>query len=221
MRTFTLTALAAALALAPALAMAAPPGVATADSAHSSAAATATPGAPPAVAADDAGHSTGAIARGDQVPVGMAQLPDTEIPPPDQGFLSRTSQLDREIQILERQAKIADLQKKIAGADTPAPPPTPTLVSTPPADLGGKGATTTAVSSAVVAPPAHKAPKSLRLVGVAEIGRAAQATIIDRGIPVQVQVGSALPSGWRVVAITSTSATLARGRARRSLTIGD
>lgn len=214
MRTFTFTALAAALAFAPALAMAAPPPP-SAPVAPSPAAPAPTPPPTALPSATAAGH--GAAPGAAPAPAAAA-----EVSVPDKGFLSRTSELDRQIQILERKAKIADLQKKIDGSDTHAVASAPAaLISTPPTNLAGTGTTTTPVSTAVVAPPAPKAPKSLRLVGVAEIGTAAQATIVDNGIPVQVQVGSVLPSGWHVTNITSTGATLARGRAHRSLAIGD
>lgn len=142
------------------------------------------------------------------------------VPAMDESHLARRDALDYQIEILERQAKIADLRKKIAGDSAPVALPSmaSALVSAPTFPAAG-GAHTTPVSTAVVGQSGSS--KSLRLVGVVEVGRAAQATIVDNGIPVKVRVGSDLPSGWRVVSITSTSATLARGRAHRHLSIGE
>lgn len=190
MRTFTITALAAALAFAPAFAFAAPP-----------APASSAPGAP---------------AAGTSLATRPAAV---DITPADSGILRQRDNLDNQIEILERQAKIAELQKKISDASA-APvvvaPAAPLVV--PPTNLASSS--TVAVSSAILDNPAHVDPPALRLVGLVVVGDAAQATILDHGVPFKAREGTQLPSGWRVTAITTSGATIVKGHARRHLSVG-
>lgn len=186
--------------------------------------------APLAIAQTPATHppvTTNAPLSGAPVAGGHAALPiapagtavtSTPLSPQDAAFLSQTSDLQRQVQVLTLQARIADLQKKINDAEHPPAPTAPEpLISEPPRPVSGSAATV--VSSVHI--PDHRAPASLRLVGVMEIGRAKQATIIDHGVPVRASVGSPLPSGWQVESIDSTAVVLVRGRAHRRLAIGD
>lgn len=148
-----------------------------------------------------------------------AATPSVPVPSGDLDYLSERSRLSEQVQILELKAKIADLQKKINGDTGSSEVPAAVSLPVPPVPMSSSP-----VASIKV--PVHpvtqtKTTESAHLIGVVRIGTSSRAVVSENGSNYKVGVGSALPSGWHVSAITSASVSMVRGRAHRTLLLGE
>jgi type IV pilus biogenesis protein PilP len=177
--------------------------------------------APPPPGWNPAAHAAPpAVASTAAKPADVQAAPPAAIPSADASYMSERARLSEQVQILELKAKISDLRKKINGDADPASAAPPSVsLPVPPAPMSSA---TVASIKIPVRPAAPARPvESTHLIGVVRIGESSRAVISENGSNYKVGLGSALPSGWRVAAITSATVTLARGRAHRTLVLGE
>lgn len=184
-----------------------------------------TPVPPPAPAAVAAANKTPAVS----LPTAGAVEPPASVPvvsESDASFMKQQSSLTKEVRILKLQAQVADLQKSIAdskkstGAPVSAAPSPTAPVSLSAAAAQPISSITLPVDNGASRPSRHHVEHGLSLAGVVVVGARGQATIVDDGVSYDVNVGSVLPSGWRVNSIAADHVEVARGGVRRSLRIG-
>ncbi|HEU0197450.1 MAG TPA: hypothetical protein VFQ88_09590 [Nevskiaceae bacterium] len=155
-----------------------------------------------------------------------AQISSVSAPPPihlslpaivSPDFLATLTAAQAQAALLQQELTNAKLKAAIAkvNAPPPAPAPAPTL---PPQMLANAihGRQSTTVALPMLGGGASSGPS---LVGTAVQGDRRVATFSNDGTSVNATTGSVLPSGWTVTSITSTAATLTKGRAVKHLSL--
>lgn len=171
--------------------------------------------AAPASAAAAPAPSTGAKPAAE-----TQNTPATTLPLADTGYMSERARLSEQVQVLELKAKISDLQKKINGdAGQSSTAPQSLSLPVPPSPISSSPVASIKIPVRPVTPA--KPVESTHLIGVVRIGESSRAVISENGVNYKVGLGSTLPSGWRVAGITSATVILARGRAHRTVLLGE
>jgi len=137
--------------------------------------------------------------------VAMASLPSQVRPyvlsPSETAYLTKEAELKRRVRLLELEAKVADLQRKIEGPEN---------------RIADSVTAKPAQASVLDIPP----PQPFRLISVWGEASNLHADLLMNGVRVPVAKGHQLPDGWTVDSIVADAVHLRRGRQAMSLKIG-
>lgn len=159
-----------------------------------------------------------------KVPAASPAETQTDVSAADEDLASYNRQMDamqRQIRFMQAQAKIAELKRKIDDAQGQGVSPA-SVVLPPPSESGSgsDGVTTPIASIEVPNHPAARTEAGPSLSSVMMVDGKYQAVLNTRGADLVVQEGASLGDGWRVRSINATSVVIAKGRKRKTLTIG-
>jgi type IV pilus biogenesis protein PilP len=147
-----------------------------------------------------------------------------------QAFYAREGQLNDELSLLQIEQKISKIKDSLAGGPVDATIHAPSsVIVAPPAAMspqtGTPGAPPPAAERAasltVPVPIASPEPSTIHVRSIVGVHGSYWAEISDDGVSARKTVGDDLSGHWRIVSISPTSVRIARGRARRTLRVGD
>lgn len=178
-----------------------------------------------ALAQVPAGKAPAPAAAQGATPTPAAAGPEKEkpasptMPASDAEFLAREAALQRQIRLLELEARAAELRRKLREADKDASPATALSepIRLPPPQVQRPREDAQAMLAALPK-PAPAIPRVLSVWGVQD--GPMRAAVLIGGNRIEVGVGDALPDGWRVGRIGPAGVEAVRGKETRILRLG-
>lgn len=137
-------------------------------------------------------------------------------------YYEREAALAQQKRLLDLQLEIHERQQKLAGvgSSSSAPArPAPTVISRVPAD--GASSSSAAARTPAAGRSAHSsAGLPFNVVSIWGPDDALQAQVYSHGLRMTVREGDSLPEGWVVRKVARTGLIIARGRTERTVVIG-
>lgn len=161
-----------------------------------------------------------------QVAVPTKTVEQRPVSASDADYMAQESALVRKLRLLELQARVAEQERKISGADAPGAdavqslPPLPMPIMRPGSVQQG-GAEAQKAMPELPALPAP--PESNELFSVASVWGVEgnyYADLLTNGVRISVRKGDSLPQGWSVVEVLRTGIVIEKGKKRKTMQVG-